>query len=167
MLSGLRTFATMTVLVAMIVVAGLWGWHAATRPFPSRAKAQSCTTTQLHAGDQISPVDVTVSILNASNRGGLAELTLTDMEKHQFGAGTTGNAPASASVRNVEIWAPDPSNPAVQLVHTWLPQARVVKRASPAAGVTVVVGPNFSRVGNGKASLKVSKDATICSPVLD
>lgn len=167
MLSGLRTFATMTVLIALIAVAAVWGWHAVTQPFPSRIKAQACTATQVHAGDQISPVDVTVSVFNASQREGLADRTLTDLEKHHFGGGDTGNAPKNTSVGNVQIWTSDPSNPAVRLVRTWLPHARVIKKASGAAGVTVVVGQGFTKVGGGKSSIKVLQDATICSPVLD
>lgn len=167
MLSGLRTFATMATLVVLIVVAGLWGWHNAIKPFPSRAKASACTTTQVQKGDQISPVDVTVSVLNASGREGLAERTLTDLEKHHFGAGSTGNAPKNTSVGNVQIWTSEPGNPAVRLVQSWLPHARVVKKSAATPGVTVVVGQNFTKVAGGKTQMTVAHDDTICSPVLD
>lgn len=167
MLSALRTFATLTVLLVLLVIAGVWGWHNATKPFPHRAHAQACAATVVHKGQRISPVDVTVSVLNASNRDGLADRTLNDLEKHHFGAGNTGNAPRHAKVTNAQIWTEDPHNPAVRLVASWLPHATVVKRNSGATGITVVVGEGFTKVRGGKSSLRVNHDATICGPVID
>lgn len=167
MLSVLRTFATLAVLLVLIVIAGVWGWHNATKPFPHRAHAQACAASVVHKGQRIRPVDVTVSVLNASHRDGLADRTLNALEKHHFGAGNTGNAPKHAKVGTAQVWTDDPHNPAAQLVASWLPHATVVKRNGGATGITVVVGEGFTTVHGGKSSIMATRDATVCGPVID
>lgn len=167
MLSGVRTLVTLLVLVLVLAGAALWGWHQVIKPFPARAKASSiCTPDDVHAGDRLSSAEVVVSVLNASNRVGLADRTLTGLTKHRFAAGDSGNAPAGSGVRNVQIWSNDPTNPAVRLVASWLPGVKIVNKPTDANGVVVVVGQNFSKVTGGRTTIKVAKDATVCGPLI-
>lgn len=166
-MSGLRTSATLLVLVLMLALGAFWGWHQVIKPFPARAKASSiCTETAVHAGDRLSAAGVVVSVLNASNRLGLADRTLTSLTQHHFAAGDSGNAPASSGVRTVQIWTDDPTSPAVKLVASWLPGVAIVNKPSNADGVVVVVGPRFSKVKGGRTSITVTKDANVCGPLI-
>ena len=73
------TATTMTVLVALLVVAGIYGWRAISSP-----EDKDKTTTQkqksgkgcddgLKKGDTVRSTGVTVSVFNAGSRSGLAE----------------------------------------------------------------------------------------------
>lgn len=164
----MRSATTLVVLLVVLLIFALLGWHWVTRPFPARAAAQLCLDREYAAGDKLSPSDITVSVLNASDRVGLAGRTLSALELHHFGAGEQTNAPKHAHVPRVQIWTEDPSDPAVHLVARWLPSPHIVKRSSPLPGITIVVGQGFTHVDrHGPDSLKAAKAGTVCSPVVD
>jgi hypothetical protein len=125
-----------------------------------------CSATRVDAGDHVFPAQVTVSVLNASSREGLASRTMTALKDGGFAPGHSGNAPKDAKVGAAQIWTDDPKSPAVQLVAAWLPGVRVVQRSVAEPGVVVVVGDHFSAVGQGPKSITATTDATICSPTL-
>jgi hypothetical protein len=164
-LPGLKSLATLVVLAVVVVGGAAWGWNAVSKPFPPRVKAQPCSNTQVKAGQKVAPVDVTVSVLNASAREGLAGRTMDALVKFGFGQGNEGNV--KANIGPVQIWASDPKNPAVVLVKSWLPGAKVVKRTYAAPGVIVVVGQSFTKVKGGMKQVTASEAATICTPVVD
>jgi hypothetical protein len=106
-----------------------------------------------------------VSVFNASDRVGLAERTLAAFQDQGFGTGDVGNAPKSARVRYAQIWADDPTNPAVRLVASRLGHhVKVVAKKHSGAGVIVMVGAQFMKLVQGKQSTKVTAATTICSP---
>lgn len=164
----LRSATTLTVLLVLLIVFALLGWHWATRPFPARAAAQLCVDRPYDAGDKLSPSDITVSVLNASDRVGLAGRTLSALELHHFGVGDQANAPKHATVPRLQIWTEDPHSPAVHLVARWLPHPTIIKRASSLPGITVVVGQGFTNVkAKGPDSVRASTAGTVCSPIVD
>jgi hypothetical protein len=164
-LPGLKSLATLAVLAVVLVVGAVWGWKSLTKPFPPRVKAAVCTDTHVAAGQKVAPVDVTVSVLNASAREGLASRTMDDLTNTGFGQGDEANV--KANIGPVQIWASDPKNPAVRLVKSWLPHAKVVKKSYDAPGVVVVVGQSFSTVRGGVKQVTSAEATTICSPVVD
>ncbi len=166
MLSGVRSLLTLAVLVLLVVGGGAWGLHAVQSPFPQKAAGPVCTNITVHAGDHVYPGQVTVSVLNASKREGLAGRTLSSLADAGFADGHTANAPKGTDVSSVAIWAEDPTSPAVALLLTYLPGADVVKRNVNEPGVAVVVGDKFRDVADGDKSVPVSKNAAICSPSL-
>lgn len=166
MRAGARTLVTLVVLSLLVVAAAGWGWSMLTRPFPQKADAPVCSPVAVHAGDHVFPAQVTVSVLNASRREGLAGRTMTALKDGGFVAGRSANAAKGTKVGSVQIWSTDPKSPAVRLVQAWLPGAKVVRRAGGAPGVVVVVGDRFSAVGTGPKSITADHDATICSPTL-
>jgi hypothetical protein len=167
MIRAFRTSVTLLVLGCLVVVFAVWGWHAATAPWPAKVDSPPCVDRSVSAGDRISPVDVTVSVLNASAREGLAGLTLDSLARHHFAIASQGNAPKGTDVANAEIWTDDPKSPAAQLVHTWIPGSQIVQHSAVEPGITVVVGQQFTHVGGGAKSVRAAGDATICSPVVD
>jgi hypothetical protein len=166
MLTGARTLLTLAVAALIVVAAGGWGLAMLTKPFPKKADAPVCSPVRIHRGDHLFPAEVTVSVLNASRREGLAGRTMTALKDGGFAAGSSANAAKGTKVGAVQIWATDPHSPAVRLVAAWLPGAKVVRRAGGAPGVVVVVGDHFSAVGTGPKSVTAGTDATICSPTL-
>ncbi|MGC4112897.1 MAG: LytR C-terminal domain-containing protein [Nocardioides sp.] len=160
-----KTLLTLAVLVVLLFVGITWGWASLTQPFPHKAATKTCYPTTLHAGDRVAPPKVIVTVLNASDRVGLAERTMSDFEDQGFGAGDVGNAPKGTLVHYAQIWAKHRKDPAVQLVSSRLgPHAAIVSKHYAGPGVIVVVGEQFDALVAGKPSTPVTKDYTICAP---
>lgn len=153
-------------LALLVVLAAWWGWSAMTQPFPGPTTPPKCVTTTVSPGEKVFPGQVTVSVLNASDRDGLAGVTLAAFSDAGFGEGDTGNAPDSAKVVRAAIWTPTPASPDVLLVRSRLgPTTRVVRREAPGTvGVTVVVGDQFTELVKGQRSVRAKRSSEICSP---
>lgn len=161
----LRSAATMAVLAVLLLLGVAWAWSALTEPFPEPDDATTCSSTLVAEGEKVYPDQVTVSVLNAGKREGLANRTMSDLVDAGLDKGELGNAPDDTKVSGVEIWAEDLKNPAVKLVESFLGKdAKLVRRESPLPGVNVVVGEKFPGVAEGRASVAAKEDVTICSP---
>ena len=167
-IARLRAAATLTVLVLLVLVAVRVGVNQVSEPFPESQDAPICTTLDLAQGDDLRPADVTINVLNAGDQSGLAGRTLSDLQDSGFGIGDASDAPDDVeAVANAQIWSPDGTTAAVRLVRSYLQgKVRVVDRASPSAGLTVVVGGNFGGVKEGRAKVKVKVDQTTCVPTI-
>lgn len=164
MTSAVKTTLTLAVAALVLLLALLWGWSALTAPLPELAKAPACVETPVSKGDEITPSQVTVSVLNAGKRAGLASRTMTAFMDQGFTRGDSGNAPSGTKVATAEIWTDDPESPAVALVRSRLGKAKVREHSLDNVGVVVVVGDRFKKLGKGVASVTSTTDTTICSP---
>lgn len=163
MTARLRSLVTLVGLGALLLLAAVWGWSSLTQPFPSTEEVV-CVDRTYDEGEKVAAADVTVSVLNAGTRNGLAGLTMNLLEEAGFAPGQEGNAD-DARVRTVQIWADDRNNPAVRLVRSHLgPAARVVRREPSTAGVQVVVGDDFQDLVRGKRSVRAASATTVCGP---
>jgi hypothetical protein len=161
----LRSLITLGVLALLLVVAVVWGYTQVTRPLPVVEDQPLCVDREYAAGQEVLPADVTVSILNASGREGLAGRTLQLFEDAGFPAGQVSNAPEGTEVAFAEIWVTDRKDPVVPLIRSRIGKAPVREMDSvPTLGITVVVGDGFQELKDGLASVTLEQPTTICSP---
>jgi hypothetical protein len=162
----LRTLLTLTCLALLMLVGVTWGWAQVSEPFPGKADAPTCVDTSYAGGDELFVQDVTVSVLNASSREGLAGRTLQALEDAGFAGGQTANAPKGTAVTTpAEIWVSDPENPGAKLLRKWVGKIPIRSDVvNPAAGITLVVGDTFGELREGPGSVLLEDDAVVCSP---
>ena len=164
---SVKSALTLGVLAVLLVLGVGWGVAQVSEPFPGKVDAPICVDTTYSAGERIYPQDVTVSVLNASKREGLAGRTMSELVTEGFAEGQTRNAPDKTPVRRVEIWTRDADSPAVRLVRSRLGRAEVLEKADPgAAGIVVVVGDEFEETVEGRPSIEVDADVVVCGPPL-
>lgn len=161
---------TLGVLVMLCVFGLLFGVSALTQDLPDEPLVDdppaSCEPLTVRAGSKLRSTDVTVSVYNAGQTNGLAGETMSKFIERGFARGSSGNAPKGTDVKYAQIWAEDPKNPAVQLVKRQIGlKIKVVPdKEKLGIGVLVVVGDDFKQLRKAKQSIKVKKDAEICSP---
>ena len=160
----MRSLVTLAVLGVVLVLAAVWGWRAISEPFPQEAKPAVCVDREFAKGDRITRRDVTVSVLNAGTRVGLAGLTMDLLVEAGFREGSEGNTPGKRRVDRVEIWTEEPASPAVRLVASHFGGAKVVRRAADAPGVLVVVGDGFDDLVRGQKSVTAKGEVSVCGP---
>src|SRR3954453_3581350 len=156
----LRTLVTLAFLAVLLLGGVAWGWAQVTEPFPGKVAASLCVDTSYAAGQELFIQDVTVSVLNASSREGLASRTLADLEDAGFAGGQADNAPEGTEVTApAEIWVSDPDNPGAKLLRRWIGKVPIRSDVSSTEpGVTLVVGDAFPELADGPASLVLNTD---------
>ena len=167
LLPSAKSAVTLAVLALLLILGVTWGFSQVSEPFPGKVDPPICVDTSFPAGERIYPQDVTVSVLNASKREGLAGRTMAEFTTDGFDEGQTLNAPDKTRVTRVEVWTTDGDNPAVLLVRSRLGQAEVIEKPDPgAAGIVVVVGDDFEETFEGRPSIAADEDIVVCGPAL-
>ena len=156
MSDGARSAATLLGLCALLVVATLWGWSAATAPFPQEEEVPICVVTEVAAGEEVFTDNVVVDVYNGSKRQRLASSKHDQLVERGFIPGASGNAPEPSKA--TVIIASDPDSPAAKLVQRQFRGARVVEGNELGEGVTVVVGEGFTSL-RPKVTRKVAAAA--------
>src|SRR3546814_617523 len=156
-----RSVATLVVLGLLFVGGVAWAWSQVTEPFPEPTETPDCSQTVFTAGEEIVPGDVLVSVLNASDRDGLAGETMDRLAKFGFGEGDLGNASAIRDA--AQIWTSEPDGPVAQLLASYLGKdVKVVDQESTAPGVTIVVGDKFPGVTKGLKRPTAGAGGPVC-----
>ena len=155
----LKSPLTLGVLGVLLRRRGRVGHLGTHQAVPRDGDPPACVDVAFAKGERIVRGDVTVSVLNAGTRNGLAGLTMDLFVDAGFAAGQEGNANERAKVDNVEIWTDDPRHPAVQLVAGQLGDAvEVVRRDPSAAGVQVVSATSSRTSSTGRAGSSRASD---------
>ena len=165
----LRTAITLAALAVLMLLGVTWGWAQMTKSFPGKVDVPICVDTSYRAGDELFVQDVTVSVLNASSREGLAGRTLADLEDIGFPGGQTANAPEGTALTTASaIWVDDVDNPGAKLLRARLGKVPVVSHPEVGyAGIIVVVGDSFGELRQGPQSVVLADDAVVCSPPVE
>ena len=165
----LRTAITLAALAVLMLLGVTWGWAQMTKPFPGKVDAPICVDTSYHAGEELFVQDVTVSVLNAGSREGLAGRTLADLEDVGFAEGQSATAPKGTALSTPsEIWVDDVDNPGAKLLRARLGKVPVVAHPeADYAGIIVVVGDSFGELRQGPQSVILADDAVVCSPPVE
>ena len=168
MLAGARSALTLVALALLLVAGAAWGWASLTQPLPERTVVTGCQPIDVAAGETVMPAQVTVSVLNAGGREGLAGQTMSQLIGAGFVAGESDNAPAETGVALAQIWTAQPGSAPVRLVKSWLPQGTTVERRdAPGTAdgvVVVVVGDDFQELRQGRAQVTARADVQFCAP---
>ena len=165
MSSGARRATTLAVLGLLLVVATVWGWNAATEPFPELKEPPPCVDVSVAKGDRVATEDVLVSVFNGSDRQGLAGATIAELQTRGFLPGDTGNARlVRRQGSGVQIWTDDRRSPAVDLVRRQFADATVLERSDlPGEGVVVVMGDAFRRLRKPVVSaVRATRESSYC-----
>ena len=161
MSGALRSALTLAFLGVLVVAAAAWGWTALTEPFPQDEPVAICEDASVTAGTEVRRDQVVVSVFNGSGRSGLAGATSAELTERGFVAGDIGDSPQPAAT--TQIWADDPTNPAVDLVKQQFKKAQVVTGDALGIGVVVVVGEKFKALRSKQVeSVLAQSDATYC-----
>jgi len=163
------TATTMVVLLMILLIGALIGWHTLTAPFPSGSDSSSSVQQQcvkgLKRGQVVHSNEVTVSVYNAGTRSGLAGTTLQQLLSRGFIPGDVGNAPGNLSgVHFVRVLSPTRADPAARLVavqfgpHT----ALQVSHADLGPGVEVIVGDRFVGLKKAPKQLRARASGSGC-----
>lgn len=159
-----RTALTLLVLSALFIGGVAWAWSQVTDPFPEALEVAKCEEHPVQVGERVRPEQVTVTVLNASERNGLAGTTMDDLTAHKFGRGDLGNAPAEAATAGAVIWA-SPGDPAARLVRSYLGgKVEIVEQPEEYPGITIVVGQKFRGVEKGRKRVQAETEGTVCTP---
>jgi len=167
----MKTFSTLAVAVAVLIVGSLVGFQLLTASASTTTDA-TCESRTVAKGEFLTSNLVEVDVYNASQRSGLANRVLINLQRKGFLEGKLGNSTSKAKTSNVTILTTDKDDPRVRLVAA---QFRGdVAYAKPdfkvADGITVIIGDDYD-VKNGvdskaKAEIKSDRKVSVCVPAV-
>jgi hypothetical protein len=148
----LTTGATLVVLLAVLLVMAVWGYHAATTPLadsgPTTRSSPTCPPTDQKASRFVHRQEVTVSVYNSGHLSGRAQQTLDLLEHAGFKPGAVGNAPDGVRADRAVVYTTKSDDPAAELVAKALGKNTQVVHSDQemGPGVDVVIGDKFKRL---------------------
>ncbi len=149
----LLTGVTLLVLLVLVAVGGYYGYRALFAPVDESVSASPADRgcERVRKGEVVRPRDVTVTVLNAGSRTGLAGRVQQALVRRGFHAGSTDNAPEGTQVRFVRVRAPSVKDPAARLVAAQFGKGTLVVHSKDdlGPGVDVVVGDRYRGLERG------------------
>jgi predicted secreted protein len=168
----LTTAVTLLVLLAILVIGGYLGVHTLLSPLPSSDKpsatpSATCSTQPVRKGQRVRSRDVVVSVYNGGTRSGLADDTMTSLNRRGFKRGSVGNAPPSVKVRRVVVRTTDRHDAAALLVARQFGASTKVRVTSDdiGPGIDVIVGDGFHKLAKASRVYVVKKSSSVCVPL--
>lgn len=168
MRAGLRAL-TLLLSVAIFIVGSIIGVRLLTAGTEEAAAGETCTSSVVAAGSALDSNVVTVNVFNASNRSGLANRVLINLQANGFLGGQIGNSTSATKPARVAILTGDQEDPRVKLVAA---QFRDDVEYAPADipvedGITVVVGDRYRGLKDEAiTTIKTDRDISVCVPVV-
>lgn len=176
-----RSPITLAVLLAVLLGAAYYGWHAVVAPVTesssdetppsSQHKKREPTPTQVCTkrktypkGAEIRAESFRVNVYNAGGVSGQAGDVLAALMSRGFREGVAANPPAGVTATNVTILTPSPVPPQAKLVQEQFKgTVKLLPGPNLAAGVDVVVGPGYQGLTqDAPTSLTLHQSTTGC-----
>ncbi len=156
----IKTPLTLLVLAAIVVVGGMWGYQNATAQIPPRPP-EPCVKTDV--GGALTPHQVTVRVLNAGLRGGLAKRVSTSLRSYGFNVIKVNNS--DQRLTQTTIVGNAANDPEVILVAGFFKGATTQGDGRVDHVVDVLLGDNFSGYVV-KPQKSVPVNGPVCLPAL-
>lgn len=154
---------TLVVLIGLVAGAGWFGWHAVLKAIPGAGPDLVCSTPSPGQKQRIAATNVIVNVYNASEIGGLAERTATDLRQRGFTVGTVANDPEKAKVKFAEVRGRAKDAPEVILVAAQVAKEKVRVDDRTDASVDLVLGSDFQGfVTKAPTAMDVTTTVPVC-----
>jgi len=154
-----RPLPALILLIALSLLTTLVWWRVLHRGDGHAAAKTPCPTVSVGPAVLPRPASVSVSVLNSTNRTGIAKSAAQTLTKIGFKVAGYGNDSPKVHVASVaEIrFGPDQKKDA-SLIAYYFPGAKLVPLTSdPAAKVVVSLGSKFKGVSSARAALSAMK----------
>ncbi|MFT3971255.1 MAG: LytR C-terminal domain-containing protein [Micropruina sp.] len=156
----IKTPLTLLALTAIVLVGGVWGYQNATAQIPPRPP-EPCVMTNV--GTALTPQHVTVRVLNAGLRGGLAKRVSSAMRSYGFNILKVNNT--DQRLTTTVIVGNSANDPEVVLVAGFFKGATKQGDGRIDHVVDVLLGDDYAgRATNPQESVPVS--GPVCLPAL-
>lgn len=156
----IKTPLILLVLAAIVAVGGIWGYQNATAQIPPRPP-EPCVMTNV--GGKLTPHHVTLRVLNAGLRGGLAKRVSSAMRSYGFNILKVNNT--DQRLTNTVIVGNSANDPEVKLVAGFFKNSTRQGDGRIDHVVDVLLGDDYAgRLTNPKQSVAVS--GPVCLPVI-
>jgi hypothetical protein len=165
----LSRMLTLAVAAAIFVIGSVVGFELLTQGTTEVAQAETCTSSVVAAGSELNSNVVTVNVFNASNRSGLANRALIDLQANGFLGGQIGNSTSATKPNRVAILTADAEDPRVKLVAQQFRDKVEFAAADLAVdyGIVVVVGDDYRGLKKDVVtSVTTDRDIPVCVPVI-
>jgi hypothetical protein len=160
---------TLAVAVAVFVTGSVVGFTLLTKSPEEPAQAETCTSSVVTAGSELTSNVVTVNVFNASTRSGLANRALIDLQANGFLGGQIGNSTSATKPDRVAILTDDPEDPRVKLVAEQFRDKVEFAAADLQVedGIIVVVGDNYRGLKKDiVTTITTDRDIPVCVPII-
>jgi hypothetical protein len=149
-----RPLPALIALLALLLLTALVWWRVLNRDSGGTEATGSCSTTQSTVKATLpAPGQITVQLLNATDRTGIAAKARSTLVEDGFKSPKeAGNDKPKVKIKGVaEIrYGPDGRNGA-KLLHYYFPHARLVRTKSKSATVVVSLGEKYRGVASPSA----------------
>jgi LytR cell envelope-related transcriptional attenuator len=149
-----RPLPALVLLLALTLLTALVWWRVLNRDTGHASGSSHCPSPSASGSTIPRPPSVSVSVLNSTNRAGIAAHTATKLTRLGFKVAGYGNDDPRVHVTGVaEIrFGPDEKDGAA-LLEYYFPGAKMVAlKADPAGKVVVSLGAKFHEVGGALAA---------------
>lgn len=145
-----RPLPALIALLALLLLTAIVWWRVLNRDSGTEATG-SCSTTQATAKATLpGPDQITVQLLNATDRAGIAGKARTTLVDDGFNSPkAAGNDKPKVKIRGVaEIRYGPSGRSGAKLLHYYFPHARLVRTKSKSATVVVSLGEKYRGVAS-------------------
>lgn len=168
-MKSVKSALTLTVAVLVFVLGGVVGFRLLTSSADTATAAPTCRPSVVKKGQPLASNLVTVNVFNASNRSGLANRVLINLQANGFLGGQIANSTSRTKPQRVAILTKDRKDPRVRLVAKQF--ADKVSYAEPDItvedGVVVIVGDDYTGLRDKtRTTIRSTEDLQVCEPIV-